>query len=291
MGPAHTEAAPGAAAAGGRRGEHPRSIRRVLRRGDWEIETAAGRRARARSLARLPPEVVISDFRMPGMNGVEFLTRVKEQRAARPAHHAHRAGGPAGDRRGHQPLRDLPLHLQAVERQPAGAHREERVRAVRAAWPRTSGCMQLTQEQNERARDAQRGAGGAGAAAHPCCSADGQARVGADVRLHRPARWRWCSARTTRCAGRTSPTRASRGRRSRRLRSSMPPATVPLRPGHALPGLPAARRRSRAARAREARCSTTGRTYVVAAYPMAGGRARGVHVPRRHRGAGDDRAG
>ncbi|XXF80059.1 response regulator [Myxococcaceae bacterium GXIMD 01537] len=56
-----------------------KSIRRVLRRGDWEIETAPDAEAGLRTLERFTPEVVISDFRMPGMNGVEFLTRVKAQ--------------------------------------------------------------------------------------------------------------------------------------------------------------------------------------------------------------------
>ncbi len=56
-----------------------KSIRRVLRRGDWEIETALDAETGLRVLERFAPEVVISDFRMPGMNGVEFLTRVKEQ--------------------------------------------------------------------------------------------------------------------------------------------------------------------------------------------------------------------
>ncbi len=56
-----------------------KSIRRVLRRGDWDIETATDAEAGLHLLERFAPEVVISDFRMPGMNGVEFLTRVKDQ--------------------------------------------------------------------------------------------------------------------------------------------------------------------------------------------------------------------
>ncbi|MBL8913161.1 MAG: response regulator [Archangium sp.] len=55
-----------------------RSLRRVLRRGDWLIETAADGEAGLAAFERFGPAVVISDFRMPGMNGVEFLTRVKE---------------------------------------------------------------------------------------------------------------------------------------------------------------------------------------------------------------------
>jgi two-component system, NtrC family, sensor kinase len=55
-----------------------KSIRRVLRRGDWEIETALDAEAGLALVERFQPEVVISDFRMPGMNGVDFLSRVKE---------------------------------------------------------------------------------------------------------------------------------------------------------------------------------------------------------------------
>jgi len=56
-----------------------KSIRRVLRRGDWDIETATDAEDGLRRLEQFAPQVVISDFRMPGMNGVDFLTRVKEQ--------------------------------------------------------------------------------------------------------------------------------------------------------------------------------------------------------------------
>ncbi len=55
-----------------------RSLRRVLRRGEWEIETASDGEAGLRAFERFQPGVVISDFRMPGMNGVDFLARVKE---------------------------------------------------------------------------------------------------------------------------------------------------------------------------------------------------------------------
>ena len=56
-----------------------KSIRRVLRRGDWDIETATDAEQGLRAVEAFHPEVVISDFRMPGMNGVDFLTRVKQQ--------------------------------------------------------------------------------------------------------------------------------------------------------------------------------------------------------------------
>ena len=56
-----------------------KSIRRVLRRGDWVIETALDAETGLELLERFSPEVVISDFRMPGMNGVDFLSKVKER--------------------------------------------------------------------------------------------------------------------------------------------------------------------------------------------------------------------
>ena len=56
-----------------------RSLRRVLRKGHWQIETATDGESAMRLLQDFRPAVVISDFRMPGMNGVEFLARVKEQ--------------------------------------------------------------------------------------------------------------------------------------------------------------------------------------------------------------------
>jgi two-component system, NtrC family, sensor kinase len=55
-----------------------RSLRRALRRGNWEIEVAPDGARGLELLASFQPAVVISDFRMPGMNGVQFLTRVKE---------------------------------------------------------------------------------------------------------------------------------------------------------------------------------------------------------------------
>jgi len=55
-----------------------RSLRRVLRRGRWEIETAPDGLKGLEVFASFQPMVVVSDYRMPEMNGVEFLTRVKE---------------------------------------------------------------------------------------------------------------------------------------------------------------------------------------------------------------------
>ncbi|HMK72844.1 MAG TPA: response regulator, partial [Myxococcaceae bacterium] len=56
-----------------------RSLRRVLRHGDWEIRTALDAEQGLAELEAFRPEVVISDFRLPGMNGAEFLARVKER--------------------------------------------------------------------------------------------------------------------------------------------------------------------------------------------------------------------
>jgi len=56
-----------------------RSLRRVLRHGEWEIRTALDAEQGLQELERFTPEVVLSDFRLPGMNGAEFLALVKER--------------------------------------------------------------------------------------------------------------------------------------------------------------------------------------------------------------------
>ncbi len=56
-----------------------RALRRLLLRGDWLIETAPDAEKALELFPRFQPAVVISDFRMPGMNGVEFLAKVKAQ--------------------------------------------------------------------------------------------------------------------------------------------------------------------------------------------------------------------
>jgi len=55
-----------------------RSLKRALRRGNWAIEVAPDGARGLELLRSFRPAVVISDFRMPGMNGVQFLTHVKE---------------------------------------------------------------------------------------------------------------------------------------------------------------------------------------------------------------------
>jgi two-component system NtrC family sensor kinase len=56
-----------------------KSLRRVLRSGDWEIRTALDGERALKILEQFTPEVVISDFRLPGMNGADFLAQVKQR--------------------------------------------------------------------------------------------------------------------------------------------------------------------------------------------------------------------
>jgi two-component system NtrC family sensor kinase len=56
-----------------------RALRRVLRRARCRILDAADGKSALEILALEPVQVVVSDYRMPGMNGVEFLRAVKER--------------------------------------------------------------------------------------------------------------------------------------------------------------------------------------------------------------------
>jgi len=56
-----------------------KSLRRVLRTQDWEIRTALDGERGLKILEQFTPEVVISDFRLPGMNGADFLLEVKQR--------------------------------------------------------------------------------------------------------------------------------------------------------------------------------------------------------------------
>lgn len=49
------------------------------KRDTWSVDVACGGTAALEALAREPFDVVVSDMRMPGMDGVELLSRVKEQ--------------------------------------------------------------------------------------------------------------------------------------------------------------------------------------------------------------------
>lgn len=56
-------------------------LQRMLRsmRHKWEIEFAPGGAAALEALAQKPFDVVVSDMRMPGMNGAQLLTEVRKQ--------------------------------------------------------------------------------------------------------------------------------------------------------------------------------------------------------------------
>lgn len=54
------------------------ALRRLLRRQRYEVVTANGGQAGLDELARRRVDVIVSDQRMPGMSGVEFLQRAKE---------------------------------------------------------------------------------------------------------------------------------------------------------------------------------------------------------------------
>ena len=53
------------------------ALRRVFRRESYEIETAPDGAAGLEVFRRFRPAVVISDYRMPGMSGVEFLAKAR----------------------------------------------------------------------------------------------------------------------------------------------------------------------------------------------------------------------
>ncbi|MCX5730882.1 MAG: response regulator, partial [Deltaproteobacteria bacterium] len=56
-----------------------RSLRRVLGRTNFTVLEAPEAAAALEILEREPVQVVVSDYRMPGMDGVEFLRLVKER--------------------------------------------------------------------------------------------------------------------------------------------------------------------------------------------------------------------
>lgn len=52
---------------------------RALRAEDYEIRTADGPKAAWEALTERPADIVLSDFKMPRMTGLELLQRVREQ--------------------------------------------------------------------------------------------------------------------------------------------------------------------------------------------------------------------
>ncbi len=52
------------------------SLRRLLRREDFDVATAESGAEGLRHLEDHEVDVIVSDFQMPGMNGVEFLEQV-----------------------------------------------------------------------------------------------------------------------------------------------------------------------------------------------------------------------
>ncbi|NMB76572.1 MAG: response regulator [Myxococcales bacterium] len=55
------------------------ALERVLRNGPWSVETAGGGDQALEHMARQPSWVVISDYLMPGMDGVELLAEIRRR--------------------------------------------------------------------------------------------------------------------------------------------------------------------------------------------------------------------
>ena len=161
-----------------------KSLRRVLRRQDWEIRTALDGERGLKILEQFTPEVVISDFRLPGMNGADFLLQVKQrvplaQRIMLTGHADQRAIEEAINRSEIFRFIAKPWNDSALLLTVQSAFEQYAVHAENAR------LQEVTRAQNEELRAAQRRAGGARAAAHPA-PGGGQARVGAVLRLAGP---------------------------------------------------------------------------------------------------------
>ena len=59
--------------------EVTRSLRRRLRRRPWDVIVASSAEEALAQLAKVPVDVVVSDAHMPGMKGVELLSRVRDE--------------------------------------------------------------------------------------------------------------------------------------------------------------------------------------------------------------------
>ena len=59
--------------------EVTRSLRRRLRRRPWDVIVASSAEEALAQLAKVPVDVVGSDEHMPGMKGVELLSRVRDE--------------------------------------------------------------------------------------------------------------------------------------------------------------------------------------------------------------------
>src|SRR5919198_4577642 len=59
--------------------EVAKALRRILTRRGFEVEVAASGEEGLARLERFAPDIVISDYRMPGMKGPEFLDQVRRR--------------------------------------------------------------------------------------------------------------------------------------------------------------------------------------------------------------------
>lgn len=54
------------------------ALKRVLKRDGYEVYSVAGGAEALAQIKNISPDVIISDFLMPGVNGIEFLNRVRD---------------------------------------------------------------------------------------------------------------------------------------------------------------------------------------------------------------------